>query len=163
MHVMILNSFKKYIENCKTKNLFLLEFGPGISTELFSQNFKKVISYENDKEYMKELKKFDNVEYVHVDVISKYWKEIKNNIKKADYIFIDNNPKFVKRETVLWYCIKYAKENCKIILDNGLWNNKGQKYLQSKYFCKDFYGLRNDNVFTNTIVGEMKIPEYYKK
>lgn len=40
---------------------------------------------------------------------------------------------------------------------------KAQRYLQKRYFCKDFFGMREDGSFTNTIVGEMKIPDYYKK
>jgi len=160
---MILKSFSDYINNCKTEDKFMLEFGSGISTKLFSENFKSVISYENNLDYMKTLDNFQNVEYRFINDYKSQYNDIKEFIKKADYIYIDNDPQFIKREIVTYFSCKYAKTTCKIILDNGLWNVKAQRYLQKRYFCKDFFGLREDGLFTNTIVGEMKIPDYYYK
>jgi len=160
---MILKSFSNYINNCKTEDKFMLEFGSGMSTKLFSENFKSVISYENNLDYMKTLNNFKNVEYRFINDYKSQYNDIKKLIKKADYIYIDNDPQFIKREILIYFSCKYAKPTCKIILDNGLWNVKAQRYLQKRYFCKDFFGLREDSLFTNTIVGEMKIPDYYYK
>jgi hypothetical protein len=161
---MNLKSFENYIDEAKTEDKFMLELGSGISTQLFARNFKNVFSYENNLEYMMTLPRFDNVEYINIDDYRDcYFSDIAHFMKDADYIFIDNDPKYIKREIVMYYACKYAKPNCKIILDNGLWNIKAQRYLQKRYFCKDFFGMREEGVFTNTIVGEMKIPDYYKK
>lgn len=163
MPEMILKSFSDYINNCKTEDKFMLEFGSGISTKLFSENFKKVFSYDNNSEYQMSLDTYENVQYIIMSDWGSQYYNVKVLMQEADYIFIDNDPQFIKREVVTYFACKYAKPTCKIILDNGLWNVKAQRYLQKRYFCKDFFGLREDGLFTNTIVGEMKIPDYYYK
>jgi len=157
---MLINSFVQYINKADTKNKTILEFGAGLSTELFSKNFKKVISYDNNKEYQDKLPKYKNVEYKLLTLKDKVYKE---EMKKVDYIFIDNDPQFITRLSLIKMAHKYSNDQCKLILDNGLWNVESQRYLQDNYFCKDYYGLRDDDMYTNTLVGEMKIPSYYIK
>lgn len=157
---MLIKSFEDYIDKRNTENKSMLEFGAGYSTKVFSKNFKDVISYDNNKEYQDKLDRYSNVIYkqLHKDL-----KEIINDIKLADYIFVDNDPDFISRYEIVKLSYIHSDSQCVLILDNGLWNIQAQKFMQDKYFCKDYYGLRNDNLYTNTIVGEMKIPDYYKK
>ena len=157
---MLINSFVDYIEKKNTKNKTILEFGAGKSTELFSNNFKKVISYDNNKEYQDELPRYKNVNYKLLTLEAKHYKK---TMSEVDYIFVDNDPSFILRSSLVRIAYLYSNEHCKVILDNGLWNIEAQRFLQNKYFCKDFYGLRDDNLYTNTLVGEMKIPCYYYK
>lgn len=157
---MLIKSFEDYINNTNTNNKRMLEFGAGYSTEVFSNNFISVISYDNNKEYQDKLNRYNNVTY---KTLNKDLEEIVKDIKLADYIFVDNDPSYISRYEIVKLSFIHSTNQCVLILDNGLWNLDAQKYLQDNYFCKDYFGLRNDQIFTNTIVGEMKIPDYYRK
>jgi len=157
---MLIKSFVDYINNRNTSNKLILEFGAGYSTKVFSNNFRKVISYDNNKKYQDKLERISNVTY---KTLNTNIEQIIKDIKLADYIFVDNDPNYMSRYELVKLSHKHSNSQCVLILDNGLWNLDAQKYLQDNYFCKDYYGLRDDELFTNTIVGEMKIPDYYRK
>ena len=157
---MLIKSFENYINSRNTVNKLMLEFGAGYSTKIFANNFSSVISYDNNKEYQDKLKRYDNVAY---KTLNKDLKPIIQDIKLADYIFVDNDPDCISRYELVKLSFTHSNSQCVLILDNGLWNIDGQKFLQDNYFCKDYYGLRDDQLYTNTIVGEMKIPEDYRR
>jgi hypothetical protein len=147
-------NFLDYFKKCNLKNKICVEIGSGDSTIYWSNYFKKIISYENDLEYFKNSKKkiknISNVELFKFDKNIFKNLNFKKNIKEADFIIIDNNPNFIKRED---FCI-FSKENKKkessIILDNGTWNLNAYHYMYNNFFCRDFPGINKNNEITVT-------------
>ena len=147
-------SFLDFFKKTNFKDKICVEIGSGDSTIYWSEYFKKIISYENNLDYLNELKKRTK-NILNIDVL-KFEKKIfsdiyfKKNINDADVIIIDNDPTFINRKN---FCI-FAKENKKkeslIILDNGTWNLDAYNYLKKNFFCLDFPGLNKANELTVT-------------
>lgn len=147
-------SFLDFFKKTNFKDKICVEIGSGDSTIYWSEYFKKIISYENNLNYLNELKKRTK-NILNIDVLE-FKKNIfsniyfKKNIHDADVIIIDNDPDFISRKD---FCI-FAKENKKekslIILDNGNWNIDAYDYLIKNFFCFDFPGLNKTNELTVT-------------
>lgn len=153
----MLKEFIDYINNLKVKSKTIVEFGPGKSTKLFANKFNKIISYEDNIDYLNTLDIWNNVEYKLLRRNKFALKDIINDIKKADYIYIDNNPNYIKRETLLYLSYKYSRVSCIVILDNGNWNKKAYNFLKLKYYTRDFIGYRNKKDLVITTVGLKRI------
>jgi len=145
-----LDYFKKY----DLKNKICVEIGCGDSTIYWSKYFKKIISYENNLNYLNELKKRTK-NILNIDVL-KFEKKIfndihfKKNINDADVIIIDNDPTFINRKNFCIFAKKNKKKESLIILDNGNWNIDAYDYLIKNFFCFDFPGLNKTNELTVT-------------
>ena len=150
-----------FINFLNTKNLkdkILTEFGAGYSTLYFSDKFKQIISFDNER------KTIDKIECLNIKNLKiQTFKEDKiiNSIKNTDYILIDTNPKIVPREDLVKYALNYAKNDCQIILDNGTWNINAYNMLKDNYFCLDFPGKNMENELTVTSLFFKKITKEY--
>ena len=113
-------SFLEWFEKQDTKNFNLVEFGCGNSTIYFYKFFKKVTTYEDDPDYLKQIKKMklDNVEIFpfNFDTISN--PKFKKSIEEAHCILIDNNYKNISREVIAKNLIEIYNYKNLLILDN---------------------------------------------
>lgn len=157
-----LNYFKKY----DLKDKICVEIGSGDSTIYWSNYFKKIISYENDINYLNDIKeKTKNI--LNVDIL-KLEKNIfndvnfKKNINESDVIIIDNNPNYIERKDFCIFVNENKNEKSLIILDNGTWNIAAYEYLIKNFFCLDFPGINKENELTVTsLFFKKKIKEYF--
>ncbi len=148
-------SFIEYFKNIDTKNKTLLELGSGNSTIYWQNFFSKIYSYDNNLEYQQTFHdKIDTkvVELLHFDKDIFTNKTFIAHVQAADYIIIDNNPKFIGRDLFCKFTLKNMNEDCFIILDNGDWNPKAYLYLFDNMFCRDFPGLNTANEDTLTSI-----------
>lgn len=158
-------SFLDYFVSDKLQDKTLVEIGAGDSTIFWGKHFNKVISYECDVQYFDSLKERINKSNTELNLFdSNIFEDDKflSNIKIADYIIVDNNPRYIDR----YYFCKYAKENkkesCSIILDNGTWNLQAYQYLQHYFFCMDFPSLNKANELTVTSIFSTEREPYYE-
>ena len=128
------------------KDKICLEIGAhkGYSTRILSFLFKKVISCENNQEYMDFSKNLnadrDNIEYNSMDVYDTPW-----NFDNIDVVFIDCNHEYSYVMRDIKNAIKLAKENQELLLifdDYGLDNEwKGVKEAIDTYKKDDRFEI----------------------
>lgn len=158
-----------FIDYMSTKDLSdktLVEIGSGESTLYWEKKFKKVISYESNKDYYDLVSR--NVQESSTEILF-FDKRIfvdaafKRNIKIADYIIIDNDQRVVPRVRFVKFAKIYKKESCSIVLDNGTWHIDAYQYLLDHFFVKDFAGLNKHQEHTvTTITEKSKELKYYR-
>ena len=145
--------FIDWLEEQDTKEKIIIEFGSGESTLYFSRKFKKVITYEDEVEWVNLIKSkgIDNVIVNYLDY--NFYKKEPNYFIDADFILIDNNP---RNKNLRLYVAENLIESINykniIILDNSDWNPDCYFYLRSKYKSfKDFIGLnyKSENTVTS--------------
>lgn len=158
--------FLNYFEKYNLKDKICVEIGSGDSTIYWSNFFKKIISYENDLNYLNIIKeKIKNILNVEILKLEKnIFNDInfKKNINEADVIIIDNHPAFIKRKDFCVFAKENKKEESLIILDNGTWNIDAYDYLIKNFFCLDFPGLNKENELTVTsLFFKEKKEEYF--
>ena len=146
--------FIDWIEEQDTKEKIIIEFGSGDSTIYFSNKFKKVITYEDEVEWINLIKSkgIDNVVVNHLDY--NFYKKEPNYFTEADFILIDNNPRNKNlRLYVAQNLIEKINYQNILILDNSNWNSDCYFYLRTKYKSfKDFIGLNYKSETTVTSV-----------
>jgi hypothetical protein len=157
-----LDYFKKY----DLSNKICVEIGSGDSTIYWSNYFKKITTYENDLNFFNDVKeKTKNILNVEVLKLEKnIFDDInfKKNINHADFIIIDNNPNFIKREFFCIFSKEHKKIESSIILDNGTWNLEAYNYMYNNFFCWDFPGVNKWNETTVTsLFFEKKEKKYF--
>ena len=144
----------------------LIEIGAGESTLYWEGRFKKIISYESNKDYYDYVAqniKIDSTEIHRFDRTILGKSSFKKHIQIADYILIDNDQRIIPRVQFVKFAKVYKKESCSIILDNGTWHIDAYQYLLDHFFVKDFAGLNRDNEYTVTTITETaKDLKYYK-
>jgi hypothetical protein len=138
-------SFLEWFEKQDTKNFNLVEFGCGNSTIYFNKFFKKVTTYEDDPDYLKQIKKMklDNVEIFPFNFNTISNPKFKKSIEEAHCILIDNNYKNISREVIAKNLIEIYNYKNLLILDNGDWNPEAYFYLKKKYKNAYDFGWRN--------------------
>ena len=88
------------------KNTLVLEIGAGagVLTEVLSENFKKVISFEIDKtltEHLQEIEnKHENLNFVFKDVLSVETEEIDKMFDGKEYVLIANLPYYITSQII---------------------------------------------------------------
>jgi len=159
--------FLDYFSNYNLEDKILLEIGSGNSTLFWENKFKKVISYENNILYLNYISskiKNHSTELFFYDTTIFKNKKFVEHIKIADYVVIDNDPKYITRKLFSMFIHKNMKKDATIILDNGTWNIEAYNYLIKHFFVKDFPGLNNSNQLTVTsIFSPQKTDEYFFK
>ena len=141
---LLTTDFLNYFKTLNLKSKILLEIGSGSSTLYWSSYFKKIYSYENDiKVYRQCIATCpDNVSFFHYNKnIFNTPRGFINHIKEADYIIIDNNPRYIDRFDFAQFGKEYKKPSSSIVLDNGNWNQGAYRYLFKYFYCRDFPGL----------------------
>ena len=154
------NSFLNYFVNDNLKDKTLLEIGSGDSTLFWESHFQKITSYEDDLYYYNNIK--DKINREKTSLIF-YDKNIFNNelfledVRKADYIIIDNNPNVTfSRLQFAEFVVNNKNDDSSIILDNGTWNLDAYNYLIKNFFCKDFPGYNKNNDLTVTTIFDVR-------
>lgn len=162
---LLTHTFVNYFSNKKLNDKILVEIGSGESTLYWEKKFKKVISYENDKNYYQKIlnsKTKNNTEINLYDKNIFQSNKFLNDIKSADYIIIDNNPNFISRYEFSVFCRENMKKDCGIILDNGTWNLEAYSYLLNNFFVKEFPGKnKNSEVTVTSIFEPLRDWKYY--
>ena len=157
--------FLDFLSKQKLKDKTLVEIGAGESTLYWEEKFNKVISYEHDPVYFNKIKKELKKETTQLNLFDKNIfsdKKFLENIENADYIIIDNSPKYIPRYNFSLFIARNMKKISYIILDNGLWNIEAYHYLINNFFVKDFPGLNKEGDLTVTsIFSIFKDPKYY--
>lgn len=162
--------FIDYFSKQKLQDKLLIELGSGDSTLYWEKKFKKVISYESNGFYADDLRKKIKRKvtelYTYDPTLNKIFlseRKLIDNFAKADYIIIDNKPnEGISRYDFSVCAVKYKKESCSIILDNGNWNIEAYNYLRERFFVKDFPGIcRIENTPTVTSVFSTSKLNYY--
>lgn len=147
-----LNYFKKY----DFKDKICVEIGSGDSTVYWSNYFKKIISYENDLNFLNDVKeKTKNISNVEILKLEKnIFNDVnfKKNIYEADVIIIDNDPNYISRKDFCFFSKENKKKESIIVLDNGTWNLDAYQYMFDNFFCLDFPGNRKNNEITVTSI-----------
>ena len=143
------HSFLKWITEQNTKDKVILEFGSGGSTIFLSKIFKHVKSFEHNNEWKLKIKKLSPINVTLYNFNFNCFPKI---LKNVDYILIDNDPNYFKREDIAKIMIeKYNYKNI-TILDNGNWNPICYFYLKKMYKnCQDFgwYNTYGDETITS--------------
>lgn len=151
--------FIEWFEEQDVKEKTLIEFGSGDSTIYFSNKFKKVITYEDDLNWLQRIKSFNlpNVEIRQFGL--SFYKQDSQSFKDADFILIDNNPRANNlRLYVAEALIEKINYKNNLILDNGNWNPDAYFYLRRKYrHFEDFIGHRKSGEFTVTTLFSERI------
>lgn len=132
-----------WIEEQDMTEKTIIEFGCGFSTIYFSNKFKKVISYEDEIDWI-QMVKSKNLKNVSVNFLDyNFYKKEPNSFKNADYILIDNNPReYNSRLYVAQVLIEKINYKNILILDNCNWNADCYFYLRTKYKnFQDFIGM----------------------
>ena len=85
-------NFIDWIEQQDVRQKTLIEFGSGDSTLYFSSKFKKVVSFEDEPEWIEKIVSVNlpNVEVKFLDY--NFYLHDLDLIKNADYVLIDNSP-----------------------------------------------------------------------
>ena len=162
---LLTHDFIDFFSKQELKDKTLVEIGAGESTLYWEKKFNKVISYEHNSFYFNKIKKTlkkktTELNLFNLDIFSN--KKFLENIKKADYIIIDNNPKYISRYNFSLCVAKHKKKFSSIILDNGLWNLDAYNYLRNNFFVKDFPGLnKNKELTVTSIFSVFKGQKYY--
>ncbi len=145
--------FIDWIEEQDVKEKTLIEFGSGNSTIYFSHKFKKVITYEDEPEWIDSVKSrnLENVDMKFLDY--NFYKESPESFINADFILIDNNPRNNNsRLYVAQILMRKINYQNILILDNSNWNAEAYFYLRTKYKnYEDFISmnLRGDRTVTS--------------
>lgn len=145
--------FIEWIEKQDVAQNTLIEFGSGNSTLYFSSKFKKVVTFEDEPEWLEKIvsRNLHNVEAKVLDY--NFHLQNLDILTNADYILIDNNPRDNNsRLYVAEVLIKKINYQNTLILDNGNWNGEVYFYLRTKFKrYQDFIGLnpRGDRTVTS--------------
>ena len=144
--------FIEWMEEQDTREKTFIEFGSGDSTIYFSSKFKKVITYEDEFEWIEKIKSrnLGNVDVNFLDY--NFYKKEPDSFKNTDFILIDNNPRnYNSRLYVAQVLMEKIDYQNILILDNGNWNGDCYFYLRTKYKSyQDFIGInpRGDRTVT---------------
>ena len=136
---LLTNSFLGWFETQNWDNKVLLELGSGSSTLYFARHFKKVISWETNKDWFDTLQDIlpINVEHQFVDSISKSFDSI--DINSCDAILLDcaENRANIAKE------ISEGGFNGIVFFDNSEWYRNGVNFLTKSGFREiPFFGLK---------------------
>ena len=148
------NTFLEYFLKTPLKEKTLVEIGSGPSLLFWKKYFKRVISYEDDKNYLtKDMIPFTK-DYAEDN-------QFKYNLNLADYIIIDNEPNRITRYEFACFKCKYVNHQASIILDNSNWHMKAFDFLKTFYFNKDFPGVDKYNSYTVTSLFDIRKNKKY--
>ena len=158
--------FIEYMSQKKLDDKILVEIGSGDSTLYWETKFKKVISYENNHFFYEKILKTKSKESTEIKLFDQtifYSNNFLNDVRKADYIIIDNRPDFISRYDFSVFCKKNMKLGSSIVLDNGTWNLEAYSYLVNQFFVKDFPGKNKNSELTVTSIFEkLRDLKYYE-
>ena len=119
---------KKIIEDYKVKTV--LEFGVGLSSLLMSDEVEKIVSYETNEKWIKEINSIapDNLEIKHWDGF-----EIKEELGQFDLAFVDGPAGGENRE----FSTKIASEHANLIIIHDA-GRKPERQWQDTYLKPGF-------------------------
>ena len=151
------DGFLLWIEQNNFKEKTILEIGSGYSTLFFSKNFKHVYSYENDKKWIRDLKKeITNLKIENID-FHELNKDIFNDdfflnlVKNVDVFLIDNNPNFITRDEITFFIENNKRNESIVVLDNGEWHLESYEFLRKRYYCLDFIRIENKKLTQTSV------------
>ena len=151
------DGFLEWVEQNNFKEKTILEIGSGFSTLFFSKNFKYVYSYENEKKWLRDLKKqitdlkIENVNLYELNEDIFYDKFFLDLVKSVDVFLIDNDPKFITRDEIIFFIEKNKKNESTIVLDNGEWHLESYEFLRKRYYCLDFIRIENKELTQTSV------------
>lgn len=148
-----------WIEQQDLSQKTLIEFGSGNSTLYFSNKFKKVITFEDEQEWIQKITSLNlpNVEVKFLDY--NFYLQDLDLIKNADYVLIDNSPRDNNsRLYVAEALIQKIDYQNTLILDNCNLNSEAYFYLRTKFrHYQDFIGFNRSGNRTVTSVFSERI------
>jgi tetratricopeptide (TPR) repeat protein len=136
---LLTNSFLGWFETQNWDNKVLLELGSGSSTLYFAKHFKKIVSWETNKDWFSTLQEIlpDNIEHHFVDSILKAFDSF--DIHSFDAILLD----CAENRAYIAKAISESGFKGVVFFDNSEWYRNGVNYLRKSGFREiPFFGLK---------------------